>query len=129
MQDKEIVDYMRKPARQQPDDTEGEEPAPPPPPPPPVHRPATWVLQLVHERLARQAQTSTAADRPRASSELLPINCCAWGPPVPPRAPITISGIPELHRSHVPWRVGTSLTFCGLCGSYSLSRRSPALAA
>eukprot|EP00972_Heterocapsa_arctica_P015170 2234101-Heterocapsa_arctica.AAC.1 len=34
-----------------------------------------------------------------------------------------------MRPSHVPWKIGICLTFCGICGSYCLSRRSPSLAA
>ena len=51
----------------------------------------------------------------------------SWGPPRRAPTPLSRDSAWLPHSSHVHWKVGVGTSFCGLCGAYSICRRSPGL--
>jgi hypothetical protein len=101
-----------------------------PPARPPHPRPPS-VLEVVRPQMALPGGPPAAlrrAPRGRSRSSSPQRDHSGWGPPAARHVPASRGGAPEMHSSHVPWRVGIGTAFCGLCGAYSQGRRSPALA-
>ena len=88
-----------------------------------VEPPPIWPVRLLGSSASRPP-SSMRAEGPA------PRSIGSWGPSQRQlAAPVGPSGGWEPHSSHVHWKLGLSCSFCALCGSYSVSRRTPSLAA